>query len=649
MTELIARASLFGLPQKHSCKISPDGQYFAWIAPVEGVANIWVAPFAQPDDGHPVTQDRHRGINSFGFARDGRSLLFSQDKDGDENWHVYAVDMVSGEQRNLTPWAGAKCGVAGISRQRPGELLISANARDPRHADLYVVDLASGEAQLVFENPSFAHILCDDAYNPRFAVAMTQTGGSQVMRLVAGEWLVLCEFDAQDARVSGPGGLDAAGETLFLYDSRGRDTAALYGIDLASGAARLIAADDRADISGLIPDLDTWHPMAYAVTYERTERHILDERLRPTIAFLDAAGIGDWQITSRSDDDRYWTLGASSDTKPGVAWLLDRSAMALTKLYATRPELEGAALSPMYPVTIRARDGLALVSYITVPVSAARGSLEAGVASPLPTVLLVHGGPWSRDTYGYNPQAQWLANRGYCVLQVNFRSSTGLGKTFMNAGQNEWGRRMDDDLEDALEWAIKAGIVDPARMAIMGASYGGYAVLSALTQRPERFVCGVDIVGPANLQTLIDEIPPYWEAARLHLYGCIGDPRSEEGRAQLVERSPIHHAGKIRRPLLIGQGANDPRVLKQEADQMADAMRANGLPVNYVLFPDEGHGFSRPANDLAFKTVVEAFLAQHLGGSALAPDRAEVAGNRMEIVEGEPWLQSLAQAMRGEG
>ncbi|NML93972.1 S9 family peptidase [Novosphingobium olei] len=642
---LIPRASLFGYPARFGLQISPCGRWFGWIAPIDGVANIWVAPFAAIADARPVTRDTGRGITGFSFARDGRTVLYGQDSHGDENWHVFAADISTGESRDLTPWPGAQCSIAGLSRKRPGEVLVSANARDPRYADLHLIDLASGATTLVIENPGFAHFLTDEQFVPRFAVAMQPDGGSAVLARSGEAWEPLMVFPEEDARTSGPSGLDAAGETLFYYDSRGRDTAALYALDLASKTPRLIASDDRADISGTIADLETWHPLAFTVTYALTERHVLDEVIRPTIDLLDRAGLGNWTITSRTDDDRYWTIGASSDLLAGSSWLLDRQEMTVRQLYEVRPELTGKALAPMAPVVIPSRDGLNLVSYLTLPAGA--GSLEQGVAAPLPAVLLVHGGPWDRDGFGYNPEAQWLANRGYAVLQVNFRSSTGLGKAFMRAGANEWGARMDDDLEDALEWAIGRGFIDPARMAIMGASYGGYAVLSALTQRPERFVCGIDIVGPANLQTLIDEIPPYWEDARLHLYANIGDPRTEAGRAQLIARSPIHHAAKIRRPLLIAQGANDPRVLKQEADQMAAAMQANGIPGNYLLFPDEGHGFARPANDIAFKTVAEAFLAHHLGGASQPPVREEVAGTTMQVVEGEAWLRDLHRAITG--
>jgi dipeptidyl aminopeptidase/acylaminoacyl peptidase len=361
------------------------------------------------------------------------------------------------------------------------------------------------------------------------------------------------------------------------------------------------------------------------VNYDRVRYVALDPAIRPDLDFLAAADIGDWSITSRTDDDSLWLVTGQSDIAPGAAYLYDRSAKTLEKLFDARPALAGAPLARMHPKIIKSRDGLNLVSYLTLP---------PGAAGPAPLILFVHGGPWARDAFGYHPYHQWLANRGYGVLSVNFRSSTGFGKSFINAGDHQWGAAMDDDLLDAVDWAITEGIADPDRIAIMGGSYGGYATLAGMTRNPARYACGVDIVGPANLETLMATIPPYWEGFRAQLIKALGDPDTDAGKTLLQDRSPVHRAGAIARPLLIGQGANDPRVKQAESDQMVAAMKANQIPVTYVLFPDEGHGFARPENNIAFNAITEQFLATHLGGRAEPFGPTELSDSTAQILEG---------------
>lgn len=633
--DLIPRAHLFGNPTKVSAKISPDGRLLAWLAPQDDVLDIFVAPLDRLGEARAVTHDRKRGIQFFNWTYDGRRLVYLQDEGGDEKFHVFALDAHDGSTRDLTPFEGVSAYVGDIGRKVRDRILVAVNRRDPRYHDLYTVSLATGESSLVVENAGFASFLFDEDYNARLALRDTPDGRREILRSKDGAWTPFVVFEPEDARSSSPSHLDAAGKALFLRDSRGRDKVALYRVDLATGESRLLAEHEKADIGHLLTNEATREPLAYAVNSERLEYFALDPRIQPDLDFLSGGDIGDWSVSSRTEDDRLWVVGAQSDTKPFVEYLYDRDAKTLRVLHHARPELVDAPLRPMRPVTITSRDGLGLVSYLTLPKAAEN-------RAPQPMALLVHGGPWSRDSFGFNPLHQWLANRGYAVLSVNFRGSTGFGKAFVNAGDGEWGRRMDDDLLDAVAWAVEQGVADPRRIAIIGASYGGYAALVGLTRNPDLYACGVDVVGPSNLETLLATIPPYWESFRTQFVKAIGDPATEDGRRLLRERSPLHRADRLAKPLLIAQGANDPRVAKAESDQMAAALEGKGVPVAYLLFPDEGHGFARPENRLAFHAIAESFLARHLGGRAEPARPEELKNSTVRIEKGAAEL-GLAQ------
>jgi dipeptidyl aminopeptidase/acylaminoacyl peptidase len=626
---LIPLTELFANPARAGISLSPDGQWMAWLAEGDGVMNVWAAPRQALDKARQVTFDLRRGIQGFHWSRLPGLLLFSQDRDGDENWCLLCADVVCGEVRALTPAAaGVRAGVFSISRFHPEHVLVTLNRRDPRYPDLYRLGLRSGELVLLEENPGFSGYLADAHYRVRLAARSDPDGGSVLLRRdAAGHWQPWLTLSADDARVSGPTHFSADGRTLYVRDSRGRDTAALVAIDMETGASTVLAADAHADIGGTINDSIDFRPLACTVTHTRSRLQVLDAAVAEDVAFLDAQDLGEWALGSRSEDDALWLVSASSDVRPSAAYLYDRRARSLEMLLQVRPHLAHARLARMQSSVIHARDGLPLVVYLTVPVDADVGELRARRALPL--VLLVHGGPWSRDVFGYNGTHQWLANRGYAVLSVNFRGSTGFGKAFVAAADGEWGRRMDEDLEDAVQWAIERGIADPTRLAIFGGSYGGYAVLSALTRFPHRYACGIDVFGPSNLETLLEGIPPYWEATRAMQYRAIGDPQTPAGRALLRARSPLHRAAQIRTPLLVAQGRNDPRVRQAESEQMVAALRANGIAVEYALYPDEGHGFVREANRLSFNALVEAFLARHLGGRCEAVSATAFPGSSL--------------------
>jgi dipeptidyl aminopeptidase/acylaminoacyl peptidase len=628
---VIPRAHLFGNPSKASTQISPDGRLLSWLAPMDGVLNVWVAPVEALHEAQPVTNDRNRGIRMHRWTYDGRHLVYMQDRDGDENFHIHAVEPVSRVSRDLTPFDGVTAGISGMSRIIRDRILVSLNRRDPRFHDLHSVDLETGEIALVEENPGFAFFVTDQHYTAHLAVRISSEGSREILNRAGGIWTPWITFAPEDARVSFPSHLDASANALFLRDSRDRDTAALTRIVLATGETTRVAAHDRADIGGVLHDQDTFEPLAYGVMTERLHYFALDARIQGDLDFLQSGDIGNWHLQSRTDDDNIWIVGATSDTRPGISYLYDRPSKSLRKLHHSRPELADAPLASMRPVTIGSRDGLDLVSYLTLPKESPEGV-------PQPMVLLVHGGPWGRDAFGFHPEHQWLANRGYAVLSVNFRGSTGFGKAFVNAGDREWGRRMDDDLLDAVARAIDRKIADPKRIAIMGASYGGYATLVGLTRNPEVYACGIDIVGPSNLETLMRTVPPYWESFRVQLHKAIGDPDTEEGLRLARERSPLFYADRISKPLLIAQGANDPRVKQAESDQMVAALTKKGIPVAYLLYPDEGHGFARPANNIAFYALAEAFLARHLGGRSEPVLAEDLKGSSVLIKEGRQEL-----------
>ncbi len=612
---LIPRAHLFGDPASFNPQIEPNGQRMAWLAPHQGAMNIWLAPVDAMADALPITHVCGQGIGLYAWTYQARYVVYLRDLEGDENYHVHCVDIETGTCRDLTPFAGSRSMVVAISRQRPQQILVMCNKRSPQCFDLYTLDLETGECQCVLENPGFMSFTCDDFYQPRFASRLSATGELELLRRdEQGLWLEWLRFPAEDARVSRALMLSRDGKRLFLLDSRNRDTAALVSMELDSGVTRVIAQDPGADITELLFSLDTYEPVAYCVTRERRAYFALDARLHSDIEHLRTSGVMDWRLLSRSQDDRLWVIASSADCRPPVVHLYDRGAGSVKRLMSVYPTLDAVAMRPMQCIDIIARDGHTLVSYVTRPDPACDISA---------LVLLVHGGPWARDSYGFNSYHQWLSDRGYSVMSVNFRGSSGFGKAFINAGDGEWGRQMDDDLLDAVDWAVGQGIADSQRVSIMGVSYGGYAVLASMVRTPERYACGIDLCGPANLETFIDAMPPYWGALRHVFVKAIGDPQTHAGRALLRERSPIHHTHRLKKPLLVGHGANDVRVRRDESDQLCAALRDNAIPVTYLLFPDEGHGLQRPQNTLYFNAMIEAFLARYLGGRVETVTAAE--------------------------
>ncbi|MDJ0641846.1 MAG: S9 family peptidase, partial [Erythrobacter sp.] len=608
---LIPRNHLFGNPTRSQGKISPDGKWLSWLAPDDGVMNIWLAPRDDQGAAKLITHSKDRPIPQYMWTLDASAILYIQDKGGDENYLLYKIDIATLEESTLTPFEDTRIDIVGSSHSMKDKILVGLNNRDPQYHDVHLLNLHTGELELVYENHSFASFMADDTLTLRMAFRQNDSGGTDYFRVI--ENVVEDEpFETtamEDSLTTNPSGYTRDGSILYWLDSRGRNTAALYSQDTATGERTLVAEDDKADIGSTIRDPKTGVVEAYSVDYLINEWTAIDPDLKSSFDWLGEQLDGKYGISSRTEDDDIWIVWNDPLTAPTATYIYDRAASTLTPFYTTRPELDGAPLQPMHPQEIVSRDGLTLPSYLTLPVgSDADGSGRP--SAPVPMVLLVHGGPWSRDSYGFSSIHQMLANRGYAVLSVNFRGSTGFGKAFLNAANRQWGLAMHDDLIDAVDWAIAEGIALADKVAIMGGSYGGYATLAGLAFTPEKFACGVDIVGPSNLETLLGTIPPYWAPMVKVFHQRMGNPDTEEGLALLKAASPLYKADQIVRPLLIAQGANDPRVKQAESDQIVGAMKDAGIPVTYVLYPDEGHGFAKPSNNIAFFAIAENFLAR---------------------------------------
>jgi dipeptidyl aminopeptidase/acylaminoacyl peptidase len=594
MPNLIPLPVLFGNPERVSPEISPDGTQLAWIAPHEGVLNVWLAPISLADGvdlaaARVVTDDTDRGIRQFGWAHDGRHLLYVQDTGGDENWRLYDVDLPTMQRRDLTPFDNVQTQLIAAERTRPTEILVGLNRDNPQLHDVYRLDLESGELTREVENFGVIGWVADAQMVVRAAVAPQPDGGYDLLvRESAGdEWRVLLSI-------------------LLMTSSLGARTARLVRVDVATGTTEVLAEDPEADVSGIRIQPDTREPQIVTVLKGRSEYLVLDPAVADDLAAIRALHHGDPTFEGADDSDSTWLIGFINDSGPIPYYAYDRASRTAQFLFEHRPELTQYELAAMEPFSFVARDGLTVHGYLTFP----PGADPAG----LPTVLNVHGGPWARDEWGMDPTDQWLANRGYLCIQVNYRGSTGYGKDFVNAGDRQWGARMQDDLSDAVGYAISRGWTDPARVAIFGGSYGGYAALAGAAFTPDIYCCAVDIVGPSNLITLIRSVPPYWAPVIAEFHRRVGDPDTEADF--LWSRSPLSRAQDIRIPLLIAQGANDPRVKQAESEQIVAALEKAGIEHEYLLFPDEGHGFAKPENRLRFYAEADRFLARHLGGRA---------------------------------
>jgi len=610
-TTLIPREVLFGNPEKTNPQISPDGTQLGYLAPVNGVLNVWIRTIGKTDD-RAVTNDTKRGIRNFLWQYDNKHVLYTQDVGGDENWRLFQTDITTKQTRDLTPYEKVRVDLVAYDWKTPETVLVQANKRDPKVFDVYSVNLATGKVEMNTENPGDVQgWQADNALQVRAAQIATDDGGTiiRVRNDVKSPWRELVKW-GPDETFGGITGFSPDNKKIWIATSLDANSARLVEYDVATGAHKVIAEDPQFDVQNVITNPKTNALEVVTFIKQRTAYDFIDPKMKADYEALEKVNHGDILGVSRTLDDSKWIVTFMSDDAPVTNYLYDRPSRKATLLFTDRPALEKYKLSSMKPIDFTARDGMKIYGYLTTP---------AGMdAKNLPMVLFVHGGPWARDEWGYSRYAQWLANRGYAVLQVNFRGSTGYGKQYVNAGDRQWAGTMHTDLLDGKDWAVKQGVADANKVCIMGGSYGGYATLAGVTFSPDAFACGVDIVGPSNLNTLLKTIPPYWSTLLSTFHKRMGD--SEEF---LNTQSPLFKANQIKVPLLIGQGANDPRVNKKESDQIVAAMRKNDKDVVYYVFPDEGHGFARPTNNMAFIAAAENFLAKYLGGRAEPPSEAE--------------------------
>jgi dipeptidyl aminopeptidase/acylaminoacyl peptidase len=633
---LIDRELIFGNPEIAGAQISPDGHYIAFLKPWKDTRNIYIKTVDEPfSSAHLLTTETKRPIPAFFWTRDSKYILYVKDNDGDENFNAYAVDPAAKPaagadappSRDLTGLKGVRIMLYDVPKNDPDIVYIGLNDRDKAWHDLYKLRISTGEKTLIRKNTErITGWVFDLKGQLRGAVRNAENGDTEILRVDADKFTKVYSctvFESCD-----PVRFNRDGKRLYMETNKGAgvDLTALVLFDPETGKTEMVESDPlkKVDFGSEMFSEATDELVETSYTDERTRHYFKDKAFAADYQWLEKKFPGkDVNLVSRTFDEQVWLVTASSDVEPGETVLFDRKTHKLTPQYTVREKLPREALAEMKPVHYKSSDGLEIPAYLTVP--------KGVPAKNLPAVMVPHGGPWGRDYWGYNGFAQFLANRGYAVLMPNFRGSTGYGKKFLDAGNREWGRKMQDDVTWGVKYLVAEGIADPKRVGIMGGSYGGYATLAGVTFTPDVYAAAVDIVGPSNLITLLDSIPPYWEPIRKLFYERMGDPNTPEGKALLAERSPLHSADKIKTPLLVAQGANDPRVNRREAEQIVIALRDRGFPVEYILAPDEGHGFARPVNNMALFMASERFLAEHLGGRAQEGATHEVQARLLEI------------------
>lgn len=643
-TTLVPRDELFASPTYSELQISPDGKALAFLHPLNGVLNIWVAPIDDLASAVPVTRFDNRPPDGFQWSADGRYILILKDIGGEEHSQLWIANLEKRTVINATADPAVQTKIVKVSARRPGEILVGMNIRDPRYRDIYRIDLATGQRTEVFRNETnYIDVIADPDFNIRMGVRGNADGSWTYFRLDPAGPSEFMSIPLVSLRNSKVFGLDAAGR-LTMLDSRDGDKANLVSVDLASGKKALLAEARRADIMEPLFDEESGALLATREDPLVNEWTVRSDDVRAEFAALEAAVAGPFRIAGQTPDNARWLLLETVPNRADRYSWWDRKGRTLTPLVSMRPALDERALARRTPVTITSRDGLSLPSYLTLPTGAKLGANGMPV-KPAPLVLLVHGGPWLRDDLAFDPQHAWLADRGYAVLSVNFRGSSGFGSAFMAKADRKWSETMHDDLLDAVQWAIGKGVTAKDRVAVMGLSYGGYSTLVSLSFTPDTFQCGVDLAGPSNLVRLASAMPEWWTWQKPQFLNRMGDPSTPEGAADLLRRSPISRADAISKPLLVTNGANDPRIFPDQSQEIVDALKARGKPVTYAFYPDEGHVYAKDESNISFAAIAEHFLLKCLGGKA-EPYGDDLVGSQVELKTGAGFVPGLEKALQ---
>ena len=633
---LIDRELLFGNPEIAGAELSPDGKYIAFLKPWKETRNIWIKKTSEPfTSARLLTSETKRPISAYSWTRDGRYILYVQDNDGDENFNLYAVDPSAPAapgadappSRDLTGLKGVVVQIYSVPKNDPDTAYIGINDHDKAWHDLYKLKISTGEKTLIRRNTEkIAGWIFDLDGQLRLAEHVADNGDQELLRVDPNGFTKIYSCNVFEA--CGTHRFHKDGKQVYFETNKGSpDLSELVLLDASTGKTSPVEADPlkRVDFGAAVFSEATDELAQTNYVDDKTRRYFKDKSFETDYKWLSQKFPGkETGVSSRTRDENLWLITVASDTEPGEVYLFDRKAKTVALQYKTRENLPRTSLAGMTVIHYKSSDGLEIPAYLTLP--------KGVPAKGLPLLVVPHGGPWARDNWGYNPMAQFFANRGYAVLMPNFRGSTGFGKKFLNAGNGEWGRKMQDDLTWGVQHLIADGTADPKRIGILGGSYGGYATLAGVTFTPDVYRAAVDIVGPSNLLTLLDSIPAYWESGRKVMYQRMADPTTPAGKAWMQERSPLNSASKIKTPLLVVQGANDPRVNRAEAEQIVIALRDRGFPVEYMLAPDEGHGFQRPVNNMAMFMASEKFLARYLDGRYQEGATPEVAKRLGELM-----------------
>ena len=618
-SHLIDRELFFGNPALASPQVSPDGRWVAFLKERNGILNIHLVGWGEAlDQARPVTDEKERPPAGFTWTRDSRYLLVSQDSGGDENYRLRRLDLSApADSATGLPTAaevplkkGVRAMVMALPKARPGEALLLVNERDEKFFDVEKLEIDTLKRTPVWENRAgCADLIADLDGQVRMASRMTADGGTELFR-VDGKKLSAPILKATWREGIGGFRFRPGNRTAYLETNVGEehDLSYLAEIDPRTGQLQKLESDPlgRVDISRAAFSEATDELVGTVYLDDRKRNYWRDEGFEKDFQHLRAQFPGqEVGLADMSGDDRKWIVLITADTDPGTFYFFNRDDRSLVKFGETRPDLPKDRLSSMTPLRYPSSDGLEIPAYLTLP--------EHREGKNLPLLVMLHGGPWARDYWGYNPNAQFFANRGLAVLQPNFRQSTGFGKKFYAAGRHQWGEKMQDDLTWGVRHLVEKGIADPRRVAIYGGSYGGYAALAGLAFTPEVYAAGASFVGPSNLFTLLNSIPPYWESVRRQFDYFVGNPSDPADQERLKRQSPLFSVDQMKAPLLVVQGANDPRVKKAESDQIVEAYRKKGQAVEYLVAADEGHGFARPDNRLAAMLVLERFLHRHVG------------------------------------